>query len=219
MFPAIRAIVFDLDGTLYVADALAEEIRNSAARYIASLMGIDNGAAMAVIDNTQRKLSAATGRQTPLTAACTELGGDIRQLHEHFASDVMPEVFLKRNDMVVELLRLISLNYELYIYTNNNRALCGRILHCLGLSDFFRRIFTIEDTWWPKPDMMALEKIFREIGRLPGECLFVGDRYDVDLRLPGTLGSRVGLVQGEAELVSLLRTLVECNLEMKLKGE
>jgi len=40
-------------------------------------------------------------------------------------------------------------------------------------------------------DRDALEKVYRTIGRNPAECLFIGDRYDIDLRLPADLGSAV----------------------------
>jgi putative hydrolase of the HAD superfamily len=107
---------------------------------------------------------------------------------------------------------MLSGGFELYLYTNNNCQLSGRIMNVLGLTDLFRRVFTIEETWSPKPDRRTLLNILKEIGKKPEECLFVGDRYDVDLRLPAELGSAVCLVKSVDELLPLCKLLHEENL-------
>lgn len=215
VFADAKAIVFDLDGTLYVNDALAGEIRASASRYIASWKGIDITAAKRLLDAAQKRLTAESGMESTLSAACVEVGGDIRQLHDHFSTEIRPELFLKRDDALVRTLDRLAGVADLHIYTNNNRFLCGRIMDCLGISGFFRRVFSIEDSWRPKPDMSALEKVFAGIGVAPQESLFVGDRYDVDLRLPASLGSPVLLVGNVGELLPLLHEIVDDKTGMK----
>jgi aspartate ammonia-lyase len=205
LFSEINTIILDLDGTLYVNNDLAREIRVSASRYIASLRGIDESDASLLIEDAKKRISAARGLESTLTAACIDLGGDMRQLHEHFAAEIKPELFLSRDDGLASLLDSLTNSFDLYIYTNNNRFLCDRIMKSLGISDCFRGTFTIEDYWRPKPDITVLEKILLRIGRTPTECLFIGDRYDVDLRLPASMGSEVFLVSNVWELVSLLR--------------
>ncbi len=215
MFADAKAIVFDLDGTLYINETLAREIRVSACRYVASLKNIDVTAARCLLDAAQKRLSAASGMESTLSAACTEVGGDIRGLHDHFSAEIRPELFLERNDGLVRVLRRLAGIIDLYIYTNNNRFLCGRITECLGISGFFRQIFTIEDSWRPKPDMSTLEQVIARIGRPPAECVFVGDRYDIDLRLPAALGCPVFLVGNVKELVTLLQEITGGKAGMK----
>ncbi|MEI8355673.1 MAG: HAD family hydrolase [Deltaproteobacteria bacterium] len=207
MLAGINSILFDLDGTLYVCDPLAREIKLLAGRYIASLTGIETGAGMQLIIETQKRLSLLGHREATLTEACLELGGDLKQLHRFFADALRPELFLKSDPHLVKLLRRLEHQYELYIYTNNNRALTEKILNCLALSGLFRQIFTIEDFWQPKPDSGVLESIFARIDRKPVECLFIGDRYDVDLRLPAQMGSSIFLSKSVQELLALLETL------------
>ena len=209
MFADINTIVLDLDGTLYVNKDLAREIRDSAGRYIASLRGIGEADAWLLIEDTKKRISDKIGRESTLTAACVELGGDMRHLHEHFAAEIRPELYLARDDDLAKLLEKLAKSFDLYIYTNNNHSLCDRIMKTLGISGSFRGAFTIEDYWRPKPDLTVLEKIFLRIGRKPAECLFVGDRYDVDLRLPASLGSEVFLVGNVQELLSLLHKTME----------
>lgn len=209
LFTGVKAIIFDLDGTLYVSSCMAQEIINSADSYIASLLGIDETGARLLIEDTRKRLSAESGRQATLSSVCVELGGDMRQLHDHFAAEIKPESCLERDDSLAKLLAVLAERVELYVYTNNNRFVCDKILKVLGISDFFTENFTIENSWRPKPDLIAMEKIYARVGRSPAECLFIGDRYDVDLRLPASLGSPVLLVGSVQELMDGLQKIVD----------
>ena len=203
----LKAIVFDLDGTLYVNRALGREIMLSASRYIALLKEITVEEAELLITEMRKRLSERSGVDTTLSRACEELGGDLRELHRHFAEDIRPERFLARDERVVELLKMLGSSFELYIYTNNNRRLASAIMNILGIAGLFRRVFTIEDYWFAKPDHRALSELIGKIGRKPEECLFVGDRYDIDLRLPAELGCTVFLVTSVEELFPLCKLM------------
>jgi putative hydrolase of the HAD superfamily len=152
---------------------------------------------------TKRSIASRTGREATMSAACAELGCDIRALHRYLAEVIVPEPFLQRDERVVAMLERLALKHALYIYTNNNRSLAGRIMAAIGVDRPMRRLFTIEDLWRSKPDRIALEAIFAMIGALPQDCLFVGDRYDVDLRLPEEMGSRIYMTKTVDELLGL----------------
>ncbi len=199
----IKALVFDLDGTLYTSAPLGAEIMLSAERYIAELKGVGREDAELLLRGAKNNLTAAGGFEATLSMACLELGGDLRELHRRFSIEVRPERFLARDERVADFLKTLGRRFELYVYTNNNRRLSAAIMEILGVAGLFRQVFTIEDTWRPKPDRDALEDIFRRIGRQPDECLFVGDRYDVDLRLPAAMGCAVCLVSTTEELFHL----------------
>ncbi len=203
MLSGIHAIIFDLDGTLYISDGLAREVSLAACRFIARLRGITADDAADLIRETRSRLSRASGADTSLTAVCAELGGSTQQFHEAITPGVNPEQYLRPDARVVNLLASLKKRYELYVYTNNNRTLSGRILSVLGISDLFNGVFTIEDSWRPKPDRSALRSLLSSIGRMPDECLFVGDRYDIDLRLPAGMGSAVMLISSIDDLYRL----------------
>lgn len=207
-----KPIIFDLDGTLYVSIDITREIRLSVSRYIGSLLGIEDGRAWFMIQDARKKISAQSGREATLTSACMELGGDLKDLHRHFAIEIKPSLYLDKNQELLNILERLSGKFELFIYTNNNRYLCSEIMKALGISACFSGVFTIEDFWRPKPDLSALEQIFARIGRRPQECLFIGDRYDVDLHLPELMGSRVILVRNVQELLIHLEKLTEEDL-------
>jgi putative hydrolase of the HAD superfamily len=203
----LKALIFDLDGTLYVNRSLGREIMLSASRYIAALKMITAEEADFLIMETRMRLSELSSIDTPLSKACEELGGDLRELHRHFAEEISPELYLERDERVVELLKILGGRFELYIYTNNNRRLTASIMNILGITGLFRQVFTIEDYWLAKPDHRALREVLGQIGRKPEECVFVGDRYDIDLRLPAELGSTVFLVGSVEELFPLCKLM------------
>jgi putative hydrolase of the HAD superfamily len=138
-----------------------------------------------------------------LSAVCGELGGNMRDLHAFFEVCLQPEAYLTRDQRVITLLKNLTKNHSLYLFTNNNRALTTRIIDCLGLNGMFRRIYAIDDTWKAKPDEGMLDRILAEAGLLPSQALFVGDRYDVDLRLPEQRGCPVYLSQNIEQLLRL----------------
>jgi putative hydrolase of the HAD superfamily len=101
------------------------------------------------------------------------------------------------------LLERLAKNYALYIYTNNNRVLTARIMNYLGLEEVVSGIFTIDDTWRGKPDEEMVTMVLEKIGLSPHQALFVGDRYDIDLRVPEQLGCPVYLTQNLEQLLRL----------------
>jgi putative hydrolase of the HAD superfamily len=76
-------------------------------------------------------------------------------------------------------------------------------LAILGFNGLFREIVTVEDGWRAKPNPDTLGKVLALAGVPPAQCLFVGDRYDIDLRLPAERGCPVILVTTVAELLQL----------------
>jgi putative hydrolase of the HAD superfamily len=213
MFTGIRAIVFDLDGTLYVNKGLADEINLAACGYIGALRGISPKDAASLIMKTRERLSRENGEEITLSAVCTELGGDAPGFHRVAVRTVHPESHLVHDDRVVSILTALAERFDLYIYTNNNRTLTDRVLATLGIPHLFRDLFTIEYLWKPKPNRLVLEKIFTSIGRNPTECLFVGDRYDIDLRLPEQMGCPIFPVKEIQDLLRLAPALTGNRIE------
>lgn len=203
MLTGIQAIVFDLDGTLYVNEGLAEDIYRTACEYMAGLQGISPEDADILIRDTRKRLSATGIIGASLTTACIELGGDIAGFHRAATISIQPENRLARDEQLADLLGHLAERRALYIYTNNNRTLTGRILDTLGIPDVFRKIFTIEDFWRPKPDRSVLDRILNIISMNPDKCLFIGDRYDIDLRIPAEMGCQVYLVSAVQDLMAL----------------
>jgi putative hydrolase of the HAD superfamily len=205
----LKSLVFDLDGTLYINREFAREIHLCSCRYVADLRGVSLDEAGQFIRETRKRLAEEVGIESTLSHACLAMGGDLKELHRRFAEEISPEGFLKPDERVIRLLYSLGSRYGLYIYTNNNTSLSSRIMEAIGVAGMFSRVFTIEDSWRPKPDRLALEGVYRAMGKMPGECMFIGDRYDVDLRLPAAMGSSVFLCKVPEDLFPLNEILHE----------
>lgn len=203
MSAKIRGVVFDLDGTLYVCDRFAAEIQDASATYIAGLKQITHEEAGKLMAATRQRLTEESGMVQTISAVCREVGGSVQELHHFFERTLRPEAYLVRDERVIRLLESLAEQFSLYIYTNNNRVLTTRIMNYLGLDGAVRGTFTIEDSWRAKPDEEMVGRILEKIGLSPSEALFVGDRYDVDLRVPEQLGCPVYLSQNLEQLLRL----------------
>jgi len=203
----IRAIVFDLDATLYDDPRFGDAVHAEAYGYIAENRGIDPAAAAELLRQTKHRLTETSGGAGTLSLAIGDLGLDLQVLHCRFAERLEPAQYVPRDERVVDLLRALARGYQLVLYTNNNRLLSAKIMAVLGITEYFSQVFTIEETWRPKPDAGTLKLLFATIGKTPGECLFVGDRFDVDLRLPQQMGAQVYQVVNLADLLQLAAIL------------
>lgn len=204
---ATRSIVFDLDGTLYVNDNIAQEISRAAEALVAASRGIDVPRARAMIERAQRRLGENLDQPPTLTRTCMELGIELPEFHAALQDRVHPERYLDHDPVLFALLDSLRDHCELYIYTNNNLPLARKILALLGVQSLFERIYTIEFTGAPKPDREAFAKVLESIGGPPESFLFVGDRRHVDLQPADEHGIPTLLVGEAADLLQIHKLL------------
>lgn len=204
---AIKAIVFDLDGTLYVSDRFEQVVWESAARYAGDLLGLPTDVGGQRLIALRQRLTEERGTLQTLAVAIETMGGTVPELHRRFAEELEPERFIEPDPRVPPLVEALGQRYTSWLLTNNNRTLTGKILTTLGLEAAFERVITINDTWRPKPDDSVLDELLNALGHQPEEVLFVGDRYDIDLRLPAGRGCPVLLTTTVDELMALTALL------------
>lgn len=199
----IRAIVFDLDGTLYVSGPFEQLVWESVSRYAGDLLGVSETAGGAELKATRERLTVERGTVQTLAVAIEVLGGTVPEMHRRFAEELDPQQLIEPDSRVRSLVDKLGERYTCWLLTNNNQILTNRILACLGLEQSFQRVITINDTWRPKPDQTVLDQVLKELALPPEAVLFVGDRYDIDLRLPYQLGCPVLLTTTIDELMQL----------------
>jgi putative hydrolase of the HAD superfamily len=199
----IKAIVFDLDGTLYVSETLEKAIWQSVSSYAGQLLMTTAEAGGQQLKEVRDRLSKERGTVQTLAVAIEVLGGTIPEMHRRFAEELEPQLFIQPDPRVKPLLERLGERYTNWLLTNNNRILANKILIRLGLEQSFQRVITINDTWRPKPDQAVLNQVLSELALPPEAVLFVGDRYDIDLRLPEQQGCPVLLTKDIDELMRL----------------
>jgi putative hydrolase of the HAD superfamily len=199
----IKAIVFDLDGTLYVSEAFEQAIWKSVSRYAAQLLGVSAEVGGQQLRELRDHLTAERGTVQTLAVAIVVMGGTVPEMHRRFAQELEPGQFIQPDPRVKLLVEQLGKRYTSWLLTNNNQTLTHKILACLDLEQSFHRVLTINDTWRPKPDQTVLDQVLRELDLPPEAVLFVGDRYDIDLLLPEKQGCPVLLTKTIDELMQL----------------
>ena len=199
----IKAIVFDLDGTLYVSETFEQIIWESASRYVGELLGVPPAVGGTRLKELRQRLTDERGTVQTIAVAIETIGGTVPELHRRFAEELDPRDYIEPDPRVLPLISALEQRYTCWLLTNNNRTLTNKILATLGLEESFQRVITINDTWRPKPDQKVLDQVLGELGQPPEAVLFVGDRYDIDLRLPEQRGCPVLLTKTIDELMQL----------------
>jgi putative hydrolase of the HAD superfamily len=203
----IRSIVFDLDGTLYVSDEIAGQIWTAACDLVAGSRGLSREAAREMLDCAKRRLAETLEEEPTLTRTCLELGIEVPEFHRALQARVRPERYLDPDPVLYALLDSLRDRCELFVYTNNSLPLTQKILALLGVQGLFRRLFTIEFSWRPKPDAETLERLLQEVGGPPESFLFIGDRQQVDLNIAQAAGIPTLLVSETADLLQIHRMM------------
>jgi putative hydrolase of the HAD superfamily len=203
----IRSIVFDLDGTLYTSAAVAREIENVAYDLVARSRGVPRKVGQTLVRAARRQLTETLEEEPTLTLTLMELGIEVKDFHRTMQESVHPERYLAPDLVLYALLDSLRSHCDLFIYTNNNLSLTRKILALLGVEDLFERLFTIEYSGVPKPDGETLQRLMADIGGPPETLLFIGDRHQVDLKLPAALGVPTLLVNETADLLQIHKLL------------
>jgi len=199
----VRAYVFDLDGTLYVSEEIADEIWKAACELLARSRGLSREEGREVLRCAKRRLTETLDEEPTLTRTCLELGIEIPEFHRTLQKQVHPERYLDHDPVLYALLDSLRDRCDLFLYTNNSLPLTQKILALLGVDGLFRRLYSIEYTWRPKPDLETMERILEDIGGPPESFLFVGDRHQVDLKLAMDAGIPTLLVRETADLLQI----------------
>jgi HAD superfamily hydrolase (TIGR01509 family) len=200
----VRAVLFDIDGTL--ADTDDQAVR-FAARVLAPLGIVSSGSSDSRL--ARRLVMAAEG---PVNALLTladrlmvdELVGplleslDRRRAHETGGSPALiPDV--------EGLLERLAAVYPLAIITTRGDVRTRRFLTASHLDRFFSTVVTARSTRRTKPHPEPVVRAAQELGLAPQDCVVVGDTT-VDIRAGRAAGAQtIGVLCGFGERAELER--------------
>ena len=173
-FSSVRAIIFDLDGTLidskldlvHSVNATLRELKRPdlSEEIISSYIG--NGAPVLV------------AKSLGPDSAPTELDRRPQILPHHYESHKMDHTCAYPG--VAEALEHLSA-MPMAVLTNKPERISVRILEALGLAKYFRAIYGGNTFSTKKPDPLGVNTILREFSARPNEALLIGDS-EVDVQ-------------------------------------
>lgn len=191
----MRAILFDLDGTL--ADTSGDLIR-------AANLCLDRFGG-ARLDALQDRTLAYRGGRAMLAHGLRDTGfgttAQIEALYPEFLALYRRDICRTTRlfDGVVPALdALVAAGFGLGVCTNKPEALARRVLHALGILAPFGVLVGGDSYPVRKPHPRPLEEAAQALGAMPSDCLLVGDT-ETDLCTARAAGSKVALVTFGAE--------------------
>jgi HAD superfamily hydrolase (TIGR01549 family) len=206
----VRAILFDLDGTLLDTDDMWVN------RLAGLLQPVPFLARLYDARRLARRLIMAA--ESPVNLLVTAV--DIVGLDDQFLSlgEWLRRVHGQRDpgryvaiDGTVELVRDLSQHYDLAIVTLRNRAETQAFIEHFRLQDCFKTIVTRQDVKRLKPHPESVVRAARQLGYTPQQCLVVGDTV-VDVRAGQRAGAMTVSVLcgfgGRSELAHLQPDLI-----------
>jgi len=219
--PVIRAILFDIDGTLYTNAAYVRFQQDVLMEELARVSGESVQAVTSALDAARTQNPGKTGS---LGNAMAALGIDIATSVEWRNRLIDPGKFLKPDPLLRQTLSGLTdvsrqrqstsrgtLNDEtplvLIAVTNNPRRTGEATLDALGVLDLFKRVVGLDDTMKSKPAREPYLLAASLAGVENARCISIGDRYEVDLAVPLELGMGAVMVSGVEDVYRLPATL------------
>lgn len=200
----LKAIIFDIDSTLYTNAEYAFEQIDCQVREFAKLRGLSPQEGRKMVADYRAKFAAENdGKKISLGNTLKAFGIPIEQSVEWRNKLMFPENYLKKDAEIYAELKILSEKYKLICVTNNPVYPARKTLDAIGISEFFPEIVGLDTCFKskpaPEPFLLAAEKC----GCKPENCLAIGDRYDLDIALPMELGMGGILVNGVEDLYGL----------------
>lgn len=176
----IKALVLDLDGTLYPKRIELKASRSSKRRVYKYLKSHN---LMDTISKTDLRLAEEKMNMGSVSMAIRELCKKYPiSLHglEYYAHNQNPAGFgMKRDKLLASLLKDLSRRYKIAIFTNSRKIWAQRALKALGLSGIIKDKYLVYAERVDnqlKPEPGAFRLMFKRTGLKAREILFLDDK-------------------------------------------
>ena len=204
------AFIFDIDSTLYTNQAYAFEQVDCQVRQFAKERGITADEARRMVADYRKKFAAEhDGSKVSLGNTLLAFGVPIEQSVQWRRELLEPADFLGRDEKLIEELKNLQQKYQLICVTNNPVLPARKTLDAIGVSDFFPESVGLDTCFKSKPALEPFETAVERLSKsarteIKAEnCLAVGDRYDMDIKLPLEMGMGGILVSGVEEVYQI----------------
>ena len=211
----LRAFIFDIDSTLYTNHAYAFEQVDCQVRQFAKERGISADEARRMVAEYRKQFAAEhNGSKVSLGNTLLSFGVPIEQSVQWRRELLEPTDFLRRDEKLIDELKILQKKYQLICVTNNPVLPARKTLDALGISEFFPEIVGLDTCFKSKPALEPFETAVEilskssESGIKAENCIAIGDRYDMDIALPLKMGMGGILVNGVEEVYQIHKNVL-----------
>lgn len=192
-FSNVKAIGFDVDGTLYHApDAMSMEVGKILIQKAAEALSRDP-------DDLAEEYIKRRDEYRSNTKTLNSFGLEGEKIFQEVWDGIGIEKYVIKDERLVKLIDVLKKKYKLFLISNGTGVQVERKLTYLGLNyhDFDPRIYCYDQGWVkpePAPFLAAIESLDLE----PKQIVYVGDREDIDIEGAKTVGMMTLFVGGES---------------------
>jgi phosphoglycolate phosphatase/putative hydrolase of the HAD superfamily len=208
--PGKSAIFFDMDCTLYTHEEYAKTQIDLPVARLAQLKGKSFEQMNIEVAGYRKDWAAAHGgKSISLGNALLAFGVSIEETIKWREELYQPEKYLAEDKQLRSVLEELSSRFVLAVVTNNPVSVAVRTFSVLGVSDILQKIVGLDTIGVSKPNKAHYLTAAHLCGVPAGQCISVGDRYDIDIALPLELGMGGILVDGVEDVYRLPELLAD----------
>ena len=189
----IKAVIFDLDGTLYKSESYVRQLIDGIRDTLAEILSINSKEAENVIQELRLKFGS-------ITLGLRSLGVERSMFYDRLVRKLTPEKLIKPNPSMLEmLLEFKRMGLKIGCHTNASRRLAEKVFKALQIDlGIFDVLVTCDDAD-PKPTPSGYLKILEVLKLKPDEVVYVGDRWRVELEPAKRLGMKTVLISNQVK--------------------
>lgn len=190
----VKALVFDLEGTLYNSKELANEWRLQVFKLIREKTGKSDEEILKEFLKIVEELRGQGFRRPPVSDIVDRMGISRKDFYSAIDS-VDATKFLKPDPELKKTLEHMKGKWKLAMLTNLSRKSTLNILKALDLdSNLFEPLITASEMEKGKPDPEPFRRISKALDLKPSSIMMVGDSVSSDLAPAKKLGMKTALV-------------------------
>jgi HAD superfamily hydrolase (TIGR01549 family) len=190
----IKAIGFDVDGTLYnTPDSMSVAVAKILIEKAAAALLRDP-------DDLAEEYIKRRDEFRSNTKTLNSFGLDGEKIFQDVWDGIAIEKYVTPDDKLVKMIAKLKKIYQIFIISNGTGRQVERKLQYLGLNykDFDPRIYCY-DQGWMKPDPQPFLAALESLQLNPGEIVYVGDREDIDIEGAQAVGMQAIYVGGKSD--------------------
>ena len=209
----IKAVGFDVDGTLYHATfEMSQEVGKILIGRAAKELFRD-------VDDLAEEYLKRRDEYRGNTLTLNSFGLDGQKIFQEVWDSIAIEKYVTKDLKMMKMIKALKKQYQLFIITNGTGRQVERKLKYLGLDylDFEPRIYCYDQGWVkpePSPFLLAIESLDLK----PEEIVYIGDREDIDIEGASAVGMKTIFVGGESQKADLSCEVVY-DVELMLKSK
>lgn len=195
MKKTVKAIGFDVDGTLYhIPPEMNVELGKLVIAEAASQLSRDP-------DEFAEEYLREREKYRGNTLTLNSFGLNGQEIFQKIVDNFSIEKYVEVDDKLVKLIGELKTRYKLFLISNGTGRQVERKLKLVGLNyhDFDPRIYCY-DQGWVKPEPAPFLAAIEALQMKPEEIVYVGDRADIDIEGARAVGMKTILVGGESKL-------------------